>query len=136
MIRFLLDTNVVIDLGRQRNIVLMSRVSGTSTDELAISSISLGELYYGEQRVGVPSRSLLALNSFLAPVAVLPFGHREASFYGLVRADLERKGMTIGAHDLMIAATALAHDITLVTRDTSDFSRVQDLRIEDWSVES
>ena len=61
---------------------------------------------------------------------------KDAEAYGRIRADLERRGATIGANDLMIAATALANHATLVTHNTAEFSRVPDLAVEDWETES
>lgn len=63
---------------------------------------------------------------------LLPFGLTGAEKYAEIRTDLERRGETIGANDLLIAATALAHGATLVTRNTGEFSRVPDLHLEAW----
>ena len=62
----------------------------------------------------------------------LPFDDAAAEAYGRLRAELARRGMPIGPNDLMIAAIALAYGFTLVTHNTSEFSRVPGLRLEDW----
>jgi tRNA(fMet)-specific endonuclease VapC len=62
----------------------------------------------------------------------LPFDDAAAEAYGRLRAELARRGTPIGPNDLMIAAIALAHDLTLVTHNTAEFSRVSGLRLEDW----
>jgi tRNA(fMet)-specific endonuclease VapC len=64
----------------------------------------------------------------------LPFEDRAAKVYGQIRADLETKGTPIGPNDLMIAAIALANDLTLVTHNTAEFSRVPALKFVDWHV--
>lgn len=72
------------------------------------------------------------ITSFWEPFTSLPFGDDGAEQYGLIRAELKRQGRPIGANDLLIAATALAYDLTLVTHNTREFSRVPGLRLEDW----
>ena len=62
----------------------------------------------------------------------MPFGDEASVAYGSIRAALEQAGTPIGPNDLLIAAIALAYDLTLVTHDTGEFSRVPGLRIEDW----
>lgn len=69
---------------------------------------------------------------FLHDIAALPLTLGGAEAYGRTRQDLEARGQRISANDLLIAATALAHDATLVTRNTGEFSRVAGLKIEDW----
>jgi tRNA(fMet)-specific endonuclease VapC len=70
---------------------------------------------------------------FLAPLEILPFDERCIWVYGDLRADLERRGQTIGSLDTLIAAHALALDATLVTNNTREFSRVAGLRLENWA---
>lgn len=72
------------------------------------------------------------VDAFFEPFECLPFDSRAADVYGGVRADLERGGRPIGPNDLLIAATALAHDVILVTHDVSEFERVPGLGVEDW----
>ena len=73
--------------------------------------------------------------SVIEPFACLPFDGRAADAYGSIRADLEREGRPIGPNDLLIAATALAHSLTLVTHNTSEFNRVPGLSLVDWESE-
>jgi len=77
------------------------------------------------------SRNLRLLEHFFEAVASLPFDDRCAGEYGVIREELERAGTPIGPNDLLIAATALAHDGTLVTHNIREFSRVPGLRMED-----
>lgn len=68
----------------------------------------------------------------LSEIDILPFDSLAAQMYGTIKADLERKGMPIGPMDTLIAAHAKAVDVTLVTNNTREFCRVDDLRLEDW----
>lgn len=72
---------------------------------------------------------------FLAGLASLPFDDRAADFYGDVRAALAARGEMIGPNDLLIAAIALVHGVTLVTNNVAEFGRVAGLRVEDWEAE-
>ena len=72
---------------------------------------------------------------FLSPISVLNFDTYAAEEYGKIRADLERKGTPIGPMDILIAAHAKAEDLILVTNNTREFERVEDLEVEDWTKE-
>jgi tRNA(fMet)-specific endonuclease VapC len=71
---------------------------------------------------------------FLSPYASLPFDSAAARHYAAIRHDLERRACIIGNNDLMIAAIALANDLTVITHNVDEFSRVTGLKVEDWSV--
>ena len=81
---------------------------------------------------GRAPKVLQRLQAFLGAFQSLPFDDAAAEAYGRLRAELARRGTPIGPNDLMIAAIALVHDLTLVTHNTAEFSRVSDLRFEDW----
>ena len=70
---------------------------------------------------------------FLSPISVLDFDTYATEEYGKIRADLERKGTPIGPMDMLIAAHAKAEDLILVTNNTREFERVEDLEVEDWT---
>lgn len=97
-----------------------------------LCSVVRAELIYGARRSARVEVNLNRLKSFAAPLQSLAFDDRCAHDYGLIRAELAAQGKPIGANDLLIAAMALAHDLTLVTHNTGEFSRVAGLRIEDW----
>lgn len=90
------------------------------------------ELAYGAKKSAHVADNLRLVDAFFEPFVCLPFGNREADAYGSLRADLEREGRPIGPNDLLIAATALTHSLTLVTHNTSEFGRVPGLKVEDW----
>jgi tRNA(fMet)-specific endonuclease VapC len=92
------------------------------------------ELLYGARRSSRVAGNLGHLEAFFEMFTSLPFDDRCAEHYGLIRADLSREGRPVGPNDLMIAATARVHDLTLVTHNVSAFSRIVGLRIEDWEI--
>jgi tRNA(fMet)-specific endonuclease VapC len=130
--RYLLDTSVCIELIRGRHPQVRERLGTEAIADVFLSAITLSELEYGVQRSRDPTRNRLALLSFLIPLEVLPFDEAAAVEYGAVRADLEARGMPIGAMDLLIAAHARALGLIVVTGNVSEFARVPALQVEDW----
>lgn len=99
---------------------------------MAIPSVVLAELYAGAYLMNDPGRLLRRIEEFVTAVDVLDFDSACASEFGKIRGVLRRKGVTVGPIDIMIAAVALAHDLTLVTHNTADFADVPGLRLADW----
>jgi tRNA(fMet)-specific endonuclease VapC len=90
------------------------------------------ELLFGARNGSRAAENLRRLDRFFEAFESLPFDDDAAQAYGLLRAELRRAGKPIGANDMLIAAIALAHRATLVTRDDDDFLRVPGLRVESW----
>lgn len=129
----MLDTNIISYIIKNRDFALVDKFENLSGEHtLAVSSITVAELYYGVKKRG--SRRLeVAVNEFLLPLERVSFDENAALHYGEIRTILEAKGTIIGAHDLFIAAHAKSINATLVTNNTREFQRVSDLRVEDWS---
>lgn len=132
MIQYLLDTNACIELIRGRSQRVLSRLKQCVPGSVGISSITLGELFYGVERSSNPERNLLALTQFCAPMEILSFGDRAAGVYGKVRQDLEQSGYPAGPLDTLIAAHSLSEGTTLVTDNVREFRHVKGLKIENW----
>ncbi len=129
---YLLDTNACIRMLNGTSAPLIAEVRRRAPTELRLSSITRAELIYGARRSARVSQNLSLLSAFFAPFISLPFDDACAEHYGAVRAALTATGRPIGPNDLLIAATALAHDLTLVTHNVREFSRIAGLKIEDW----
>jgi tRNA(fMet)-specific endonuclease VapC len=130
VIRYLLDTNICIELLRGREAGLFKRLSLMSPGEVAISSITLAELQYGVMKSSNPAKHATLLMQFCAPLEIMSFDHATAGVYGRIRATLEHKGIPIGPLDTLIAAHALSLDATLLTNNIREFQRVSGLRVE------
>ena len=130
--RNLLDTNACIALLNGSSIYLVARVARCAPADFAISSVTEAELLYGARHSARVAHNLRTLTRFLEPLPSLSFDTRAAEHYGRVRAELAARGTPIGGNDIMIAATALAHDLVVITRNTREFNRVVGLRVEDW----
>lgn len=129
---FLLDTNACIRLINNSSARLASRFRGHNPIEFRLCSVVKAELYHGARKSSRTAENIRLINRFLEPFVSLPFDDLCAEEYGLIRAELERVGTPIGPNDLMIAAIARAYDLTLVTNNVSEFSRVIGLQVEDW----
>jgi len=134
--RYLLDTNIVIFILKEPAGEPARRLARTSVSETAICVIVEAELYFGATKYGVPERRKAALDGFLAPFRSLPFDSACVSHYAGIRDQLERKGQVIGAHDMLIAAIALANNLIVVTHNSGEFLRVPGLTVEDWTLSS
>ena len=133
MTRYMLDTNVCVELIRGRAPAIFDRLRRFDVDEVALSSITLAELEYGAAKSSNPARHRELLAKFLAPLAVLPFDTLAGESYGDLRAALEREGTPIGPLDTLIAAHAVSLGATLVTNNQREFRRVRGLHIENWT---
>lgn len=133
--RYLLDTNVCVMYLNGRSMSVRDRLHSISMGEMAVCSIVKAELFYGAMRSNNPIRTLERQQRFLLSFASLPFDDEVAIVCGQIRARLASAGTPIGACDLLIAAIALANNLTLVTHNTREFERVEGLQVEDWEVE-
>lgn len=131
--KYLLDTNICIEYLRGRNPTVRVRLQQCLPSDIAVPAIVKAELYYGAYRSVSPERNLLLVQEFLAPFACLPFDERAAEVYGRIRSELAAQGALIGPNDLIIAATAVAYGLVLVTNNLTEFTRVAGLACEDWS---
>lgn len=132
MTRYMLDTNICVELLRGRAAHAFEQLKRCRVDEAAISSITLAELQYGVAKTARPARHTALLAEFCAPLAILPFDSQAAEVYGAVRAALERAGTAIGPLDTLIASHALSLGITVVTNNEREFRRVAGLKVENW----
>lgn len=130
---FHLDTNACVEVLNGTSEALVRRLREHAASEIALSAVVRAELLYGARRSQRVSENLNLLRRFAAPFDIIPFDDRCAEHYGMIRAELEGQGRVIGPNDLLIAATARAHDAILVTSNTDEFSRVAGLAIEDWN---
>ncbi|MFH1288024.1 MAG: type II toxin-antitoxin system VapC family toxin [bacterium] len=130
--KYLLDTDTCIYIIKKKPAALLNRLFKENISNVGISSITLSELEYGVEKSQYPGKNKLALIEFLAPISVYGYDSNCAKEYGVVRADLERRGKVIGAMDMLIAAHAKALNLILVTNNIREFKNVKGLRIENW----
>ena len=133
---YLLDTNACIALinGAPASVRTRLQKATGGGQQVWVSAVVTFELWYGVAKSARPEVNAQRLETFLAgPVIVLPFDDEDARVAGAIRAALEISGKPIGSYDLLIAGQALARQLTLVTANVSEFSRVKGLTWQDWA---
>ncbi|WP_028301450.1 type II toxin-antitoxin system tRNA(fMet)-specific endonuclease VapC [Oceanospirillum beijerinckii] len=131
MLRFMLDTNIVIYVIKRRPIEVLETFNKYA-GQMCISSITLAELMHGVEKSAVPEKNLRNVEDFVSRLEVLDYGNKAADHYGNIRASLERQGKTIGVNDLHIAGHARSEGLTLVSNNTREFERIDGLMLVDW----
>ncbi len=133
MMKFLLDTNICIYIIKRKPPNVIKRFNQINISQIGISSITLSELLYGVSKSSKPEQNQIALTQFIAPLEVLPYSDETAHHYGPLRAYLEKQGTPIGSLDMLIAAHALSINCTLITNNEKEFSRIPNLKINNWA---
>ncbi len=128
---FLLDTNILIAMSKQRP-GLADRLEGIPADAVLLSSVVVAEIEYGIAKSRRRQHNRRVFDALLFGFRVLPFDAAAARLYGPIRAELEKRGRLIGPYDMMIAAHAKAVDAVLVTDNTREFARVDGLKTTNW----
>ncbi|MGD0089644.1 MAG: type II toxin-antitoxin system VapC family toxin [Planctomycetota bacterium] len=132
----LLDTNCCIrHLRSPSKSPLSGRLAGQVYGAIVLCSVVKAELLFGALYGQQPQKELAKLEAFFGLFPSLPFDDQAAEEYAKIRSVLTAQGTLIGPNDLLIAALALAHDLTLVSHNTGEFRRVPGLRVEDWEAE-
>ncbi len=131
MLRYLLDTNIVIYVLKRRPIEVLS-LFNENASRMAISVITLSELFHGAEKSTRVSDNLVAIEDFCSRLEVLPYGAKAAQHYGAIRAGLEKTGQPIGVNDLHIAAHARSEGLVVVTNNVGKFAHVHALQVENW----
>lgn len=129
---YCLDTNTVIYYLKGSQPGIRDRLAKLQPQQVSVSEVVVAELLFGVQRSQRKASNLAKVSAFLAPVRRLAFDDQVSPHYAEIRAELTDRGELIGPNDLLIAATARAHGLTLVTHNTREFSRVTGLKLEDW----
>ena len=131
MLRYLLDTHIVIYVLKRRPVEVLSTFNANAS-RMAISAITLAELMHGAEKSSRVSENLAAIEDFCSRLQVLPYGPKAAQHYGTIRAALEKLGQPIGVNDMHIAAHARSEGLVLVTNNMGEFARVPALEAENW----
>jgi tRNA(fMet)-specific endonuclease VapC len=132
VIRYLLDTNAVIELLNDVTSPAAIRARKENPREVGISSIVAHELFYGAFKSARATQNVALVDSLR--FEIIDFDKEDARRAGEIRAHLAGRGTPIGLYDILIAGQALARGLILVTHNTGEFHRVPTLQIEDWAI--
>ena len=131
MIKYLLDTNIVIYVLKRRPTEVLE-IFNKNANRMAISSITLSELLYGAEKSQNVDKNLEAIEEFISHLDVLPYDAKASQHYGQIKATLEKKAEIIGENDIHIAAHAISQGLILVSNNLKEFRRVPNLALENW----
>ena len=131
--RYMLDTNICIYVIKHKPEKVFQELQKHDPSEVCISSVTYAELVHGVEKSEAVEKDRLALPLLLANIEILDFDVEAANCYGKIRADLEKKGTPIGPLDMMIAGHAQSLGYTVVTNNMKEFSRVSNLKIDNWA---
>ena len=129
--KYMLDTNICIYLMNHNENVL-KKFFAERNHGVSISTITLAELEFGIQNSAAQAKNRNKLSAFLPLVEIFSFDTEAAFHYGIIRAELERKGTPIGAMDTLIAAHAKSKELIMVTNNVREFDRIDGLKVENW----
>lgn len=132
--KFYLDTNIIIYALNGRYPAVMRHFQAVPMMSIAIPTVALAEIEYGARKSRDYEKTIAQYRKFTRFFEVVPFSDDASECYGRIRASLEMRGEVIGANDLLIAATAMADNSVLVTHNIREFSRIEGLQEEDWTI--
>lgn len=131
--RYMLDTNICIYAIKHKPEKVFQKLQEVEPEDVCVSSVTYAELVHGVEKSAAVEKNRLAFSMLLANIEILDFDVDAADCYGKIRADLEKKGTPIGTLDMMIAGHAQSLGYTVVTNNVKEFSRVSNLKIENWA---
>jgi tRNA(fMet)-specific endonuclease VapC len=126
------DTDICIAILRGKEPELEARLKTLPMESVALSAVVVGELWVGVEKSLFPETAKKKLQTFLRDLPTVSFDEYAAKKYGEIRAILEKRGISIGGNDLLIAATVCEQGARLITRNRRDYERVPGLHIEVW----
>jgi len=129
---YLLDTNTCIFLKNKKPLHVLDKLRSVVDVGVYISSITVAELQFGVYNSQNIEKNRISLTEFLAPFTIIDFDDNDAEQFGKIRSKLKSEGQLIGPYDMLIAAQAISKKLILVTNNTGEFSRIGELKLEDW----
>lgn len=130
--KYLLDTNACISYLNNPQSAVRERMQAHNPADIVLCAVVEAELHYGVMKSAKPVENMAKLDFFLKQFFSFPFNSDAAKVFGCIRATLAKSGNPIGPYDLQIAAIAILNDLTLVSHNVREFTRISDLRLEDW----
>ncbi|MBP3900814.1 MAG: type II toxin-antitoxin system VapC family toxin [Blautia sp.] len=130
---YMLDTNICIYAIKHKPEKVFHKLQEVEPEDVCVSSVTYAELVHGVEKSAAVEKNRLALSLLLANIDIMDFDVNAADHYGKIRAALEKKGTPIGPLDMMIAGHAQSLGLTIVTNNVKEFSRVDNLKIENWA---
>ena len=129
---YYIDSNTYIYFDKNASQKLTSKLLSVDSSNIKIPSMVAAELRLGVEKSAKRDFNSERLERFMSLYEIVPFDDEATKYYAQIRAALEKSGNIIGQNDLIIAATVLNNNGTLITRNIKEFSRVAGLKLENW----
>ena len=130
--RYMLDTSICIYLMNGKDEKLANRFSKLNPEDICISNITYSELMYGVENSKKRELNFIRLLLFLSEINILNYDFKASEEYGIIRANLKKQGKVIGPNDMFVAAHCKSQDLILITNNSKEFNRIENLKVEDW----
>lgn len=131
--KYMLDTNICIYIRKHHPKSVVEKFNTLQANDVSISSVVLSELALGVYNSEYVEKNMASLKKLISPILILPYDEAAAFHYGEIYATLKKAGNIIGQLDIMIAAHAISINATLVTNNLKEFSRIKNLKCENWT---
>ena len=131
--KYFLDTNICIYFLKNTFSNIRKELAAQKPGDISIASVVKAELLFGAKKSQNQKKNKQKIDTFLSPFKVIPFGDNETEAYAAIRAQLEKQGAPIGANDMLIAATVMANNGTLITNNEKEFKKIKGLKIQNWT---
>ena len=128
---YMLDTDTVSFLVK-KNPSIIKNIVKHEDDSICISAITYAELRFGLEKKG-SEKLFNEVNAIMGKITIIDFDDSQSEFYGKIRLELEKSGTPLGDMDMLIAAAALSSEAILVSHNIKHFSKIKNIRVEDWS---
>ena len=131
--KYFLDTNTIIYAIKGTYPSMMNHFKNVPMESIVIPNIVVAEIEFGAQKSSNYQKTIEKYSEFIDHFDKISFSENASKIYGKIRSDLEKSGTPIGPNDLIIASIVLSENGILVTHNTNEFSRIENLKIEDWT---
>jgi tRNA(fMet)-specific endonuclease VapC len=131
---YLLDTNICIYAINKRSNELIEKIGSSLESGLYLSALTVAELEFGVENSIQIEKNRMALLKFISIFEIINFDVQDAIEYGKLKAKLKKNGTLIGPIDMLLAAQSISKNLIFVTNNTNEFKRIENLKIEDWSL--
>ncbi len=132
ILKYLLDTNICIYIAKKQPKHVLTKFEHMLVGEVAMSTITYGELYYGAEKSLQKEKNIMILDQLTKLIPPISISNEAGKFYGQIRSELEQKGIPIRNNDLWIASHALSLNVTLISNNLKEFTRIPNLQLENW----
>lgn len=131
--KYFLDTNICIYFLKNTFSNIKIELAAHKPGDIKIASVVKAELLFGAKKSQNQKKNRQKIDTFLSPFKVIPFSDNETETYALIRVQLEKEGSPIGANDMLIAATVIANNGTLITNNEKEFKKINGLKTQNWT---